>query len=62
MPSMDAWGSTSLVRRQKGVRGQTWTRAFIGVCMGKAKQARLNSLGLTSLNSSSELWGNRDSP
>ena len=37
-----------LVRRQKAARGSQ--RAFIGVSTGKAKQGRVNSLGLATLN------------
>ena len=36
--------------------------AFIGVSVQRARQGRVNSSGLASLNNSSGLWGHSDCP
>lgn len=36
--------------------GKAYLRTFLGVSVGKAKQSKINSLGLASLNNSDGLW------
>ena len=43
------------VRRRKEP-GKAWARAFIVFSAGKARQGRVKSLGLTSLNNAGRLW------
>ena len=38
------------------VEGSIWSRAFMGVSVGKARQSSGNSLGLASLNNFGGLW------
>lgn len=47
--------STSVVRRQRQEAGGNLGETVFWVSMRKARQGRINSLGLTSLNNTSEL-------
>ena len=41
---------------EAGVRGKLRTESLLGFFSGKARQGRVNSLGLTSVNNSNGLW------
>lgn len=44
------------VGRRRQERGNTCTRVFTGLSVGKARQARVSGLGLASLDNSARLW------
>jgi len=54
MPCEATWEASGQSEAE-GMRDRTWTRVSLVASMGKARQGRVNSLGLASLNYSGGL-------
>lgn len=56
MPHMATWGSNSVGQKEQRHEDRTWVQTSHLVSMRKARQDRVNHLGLASLNNSIRLW------